>query len=226
MKPGRPRVKILGRILRSARDQVARKLAEILDAITSTNSKESWERLCLFSARCLHAPPRGGHSRSLVSYIKRSVAEEMDVVTSNSHPPCPSPNLRFADPLKGLAARVAAKLEEGDFRGAVKIVSSTDSFVPLNETTLKHLQTKHPQSNPNTSMPPPLSQDLDSISISTPEVLRTIQSFPAGSAGGPDGLRPQHLKDLIFNKPVRAPTSESLTRFVCLVIKGEVPVPA
>ena len=29
------------------------------------------------------------------------------------------------------------------------------------------------------------------------EVLKAIRSFPCGSAGSPDGLRPQHLKDLI-----------------------------
>ena len=60
VNPRRPRAKILGRIPRSARGQVARKLAEILDAITSTKSKESWEHLFLLSVRCLHAPPEEG----------------------------------------------------------------------------------------------------------------------------------------------------------------------
>ena len=53
-----------------------------------------------------------------------------------------------------------------------------------------------------------------------------IRSFPVGSAGGPDGLRPQHLKDLI------GPSSEGgghallsgLASFLSLVLSGRTPL--
>ena len=53
-----------------------------------------------------------------------------------------------------------------------------------------------------------------------------IRSFPVGSAGGPDGLRPQHLKDLI------GPSSEggghallsALASFLSLVLSGRTPL--
>ena len=35
------------------------------------------------------------------------------------------------------------------------------------------------------------------ITLSPPQVSRAVMSFPAGSAGGRDGLHPQHLKDLL-----------------------------
>jgi len=35
------------------------------------------------------------------------------------------------------------------------------------------------------------------LSVSEAEVRSAVLSFPAGSSGGPDGIRPQHLKDLL-----------------------------
>ena len=52
-------------------------------------------------------------------------------------------------------------------------------------------------------------------------------SFPAGSAGGPDGLLPQHLKDLTSPTlgEVGASFVKALASFVCRVISGNVPHP-
>eukprot|EP00731_Ephydatia_muelleri_P031243 Em0022g757a len=36
-----------------------------------------------------------------------------------------------------------------------------------------------------------------SVPVTSDEIVRAIQSFPCGSAGGTDGLRPQHLKDMV-----------------------------
>ena len=48
------------------------------------------------------------------------------------------------DPGAQLAARVSAKLEEGDFKGAARLASSEDTLAPLNEATLEALKGKHP----------------------------------------------------------------------------------
>ena len=37
---------------------------------------------------------------------------------------------------------------------------------------------------------------MPSLTVAEEDVRRAIASFPNGSAGGPDGLRLQHLKDL------------------------------
>ena len=58
------------------------------------------------------------------------------------------------------------------------------------------------------------------------EVTCAIQSFPNGSAGGPDGLRPQHLKDMINPSANggRQGLLSSLTLFIKLFLEGDVPV--
>lgn len=54
------------------------------------------------------------------------------------------------------------------------------------------------------------------------EVGRAIKSIPCGSAEGPDGLRPQHLKDMIGRSAgTCAPCLlRALTSFINLVLEG------
>jgi hypothetical protein len=48
-------------------------------------------------------------------------------------------------------------------------------------------------------------------------------SFPAGSSGGPDGLRPQHLKDLLGSQEAGAELLTALTAFVNVCLAGRCP---
>jgi hypothetical protein len=54
-------------------------------------------------------------------------------------------------------------------------------------------------------------------------VLRTLQSFPAGSSGGPDGLRPQHLLEMVCCKEPGPNLLAFLTAFLNLVLSGSSP---
>ena len=47
--------------------------------------------------------------------------------------------------------------------------------------------------------PPPHSDPLhlSALSVNEADVMQAIQSFSKSSAGGPDGLRPQHLQDMV-----------------------------
>ena len=58
------------------------------------------------------------------------------------------------------------------------------------------LKVKQPSPHPNSSIPPSpvVIPFLPPVSID--DVARAIRSFPNGSAGGPDGLRSHHLKDM------------------------------
>ena len=55
------------------------------------------------------------------------------------------------------------------------------------------------------------------------EVLQAIRSFPKGFAGGPDGLRPQHLKDITSDEASCRILIPALTPFVQLVLEGRTP---
>ena len=55
--------------------------------------------------------------------------------------------------------------------------------------------------------------------------MAAIRSFPNGSAGGPDRLKPQHLKDVIQGVDIveDSPFLCALTEFCNLVLRGNVP---
>ena len=67
-RPRRPLVNTLKRIPQASRGLAARKLATILDLVSTDNSAASWDRLFQFAPRCLRVPKRGGHRRSLASH--------------------------------------------------------------------------------------------------------------------------------------------------------------
>ena len=128
------------------------------------------------------------------------------------------------DPLETLAIRVASKLEEGDFKGAVRLASSEDSVAEPNDRTLQALKEKHPAPHPNYSPPPaPAPTEGQAIQVSPEEVARAIRSFPCGSEGGPDGLRPQHLKDMIGSEEEGGGSQllRALTSFTNLILEGK-----
>ena len=219
LNPGRVPFKVLPRIPRAVRDQVARKLSEIIDLVVSSNSREAWEELFLFCRKNLYTPQRRGHRRSLVSHVRRAISDNT-IPTFSSHQTFQV----SSDPLKNLATRVAAKLEEGDFRGAVRIASSDESFAPDTSITLDLLRDKHPPQH-TLSLIPPQQNNTICVNVSSSDVVNAIRSFPAGSAGGPDGLRPQHLKDLLLGRSGLGPTLllDSITRFINFVVEGNVP---
>ena len=215
INPGTTNCRILKSIPRGSRAPCAQKLSLILNEIVQDNSRESaWERLICFGRRCLAQPKRGGHRRSLVTSVYQTIEREQEVSTSS----CPSRGV------SSLAKRVSAKLEDGDFKGAVRLVSSTEPVCKANVDSLKLLQEKHPSPHPQSSFPLPHTQSPPPVMTIT-DVIKAVFSFPTGSASGPDGLRPQHLKDLVTHSLSEGSDSflVSLTEFINLIIQGKVP---
>ena len=125
------------------------------------------------------------------------------------------------DPVK----RVSAKLEEGDFKGAVHLACSSSTIADRNDATLEALKKIHPPPHQDTSFPP-LGEESSSISVSEEEIIGAIRSIPNGSAGGPDGLNPQYMKDMIQPTTIDcgAALTSALARFVSLVLEGKTPL--
>lgn len=78
----------------------------------------------------------------------------------------------------------------------MKILTSNDSFAENNETTLAQLQLKHPAPSRVFSIPE-IDQENEHLIVNQLQVREGISSFYGGSAGGIDGLLPQHLNDVI-----------------------------
>jgi hypothetical protein len=55
------------------------------------------------------------------------------------------------------------------------------------------------------------------------DVIKAIRSFPAGSSAGPDGLRPQHLLDLINYQEAGHALVMAITALVNLLLQGWCP---
>ncbi|XP_048001834.1 uncharacterized protein LOC125238542 [Leguminivora glycinivorella] len=140
---------------------------------------------------------------------------------TNNHP---------ADSLKrpsgNLFKKVESKISDGDIKGAARLLFSDDAVAPANSDTLAALHAKHPPSDPNLDLPVPPQPDDPTLIASTEDVLGAILSFPNGSAGGLDGLSPQHLKDLLYCGcgDTKENLLRDLTALVNIMLAGQVPL--
>ena len=64
------------------------------------------------------------------------------------------------------------------------------------------------------------------LQVSETVVYRSVLSFPSGSAGGLDSLRPQHLKDLLACPTIGNSLLSGLTEFINFVLAGGIPTAA
>ena len=122
-----------------------------------------------------------------------------------------------------MAAAVSAKLEEGNIRAAARILCSDDKPVPINETTLEELKLKHP-CPPGDRPPIPEPPVTTPYQVSEAEVLTCIRSFPAGSSGGPDGIRPQHVWELVSQTDTGPGLLTAIPALVNLLLAGSCPL--
>src|SRR6218665_466487 len=84
----------------------------------------------------------------------------------------------------------------------------------------KHPIDPHPDSltglpSPNTTIP---------YQVEESDGEAAIRSFPSGSAGGPDGLRPQHLLELVNHRETSSALLEEMTGFTNILLCGACPV--
>ena len=215
---------VLKRIPKNARAHVGNLLLKLLnDILQHPLSSVSWSRLLCFPTACLTKPCRGGKSRNLTSEIIKQVQNYEagidlgpDLLTRRKAQLC-----SVKDSEQQIAAMAAAKLEEGDVKGAVRLLCSDDKLASANSTTFEELRSLHPSAPPDRRSTPP--SDSTPLQVFPVAVKKAIQSFPNGSAGGPDGLRPQHLKDLLLGIPDDHPLLNAISDLINLQLRGHTP---
>jgi len=126
-------------------------------------------------------------------------------------------------PMERLAVSVSAKIEDGDVRGAVRLAASDDIIATYCQETIDELLSKHPR-----AVAPPqytATNITEPLKLLEPVIAVAIKSFPSGSAGGLDGLRPQHLKDMIGGQTevTGQRLLALLTEFANICLCGRVP---
>ena len=210
--------KTIKHLPKAYRKCAGRKLVAMLGTFIDKNNNTSWMCLFRFSACCLRFRARGGFQQSLASAVNRQLREEVDPPPTAR--PSPVRKHRRTDDLDTqLTTRMSAKLEEGDLKGAVRLASSEDTLAPMNEAPLEALEGKHPAPHSDSTIPS-AKDTSQHFPISKEEVAQAICSFPKNSAGGPDGLRPQHLKDMLLDDSSRQFLLPTLASFVQLVLEG------
>ena len=119
-----------------------------------------------------------------------------------------------------MTAAVTSKIEDGNIKAAIRIICSEDKPALDNKDTFTKLTDKHPKAaHVKKSIPAP--ETLPALQVTEAEVLKAIKSFPPGSAGGPDGLRPQHILDLVQCTESGAQLLSSITAFTNILLDGK-----
>ena len=90
------------------------------------------------------------------------------------------------------------------------------------EDALQKLQEKHPPASGRLDDLPDINPE-SALSVTEIEVRQAVLSFPAGSSGGPDGMRPQHLKDMMLCRESGTDFLAALTGFTNVVLAGLCP---
>jgi len=161
------------------------------------------------------------HKIILTSSIKSRIntyleSDGLPVTEARSRQATPPPTKTHNDLAKSMKKRANQKLSDFNIKGAIQTLSGNSSFANPNEESLNTLQQNHSQAP---------DAGTSSICISTDQIRAAISSFPHGSGAGPDGLRPQHLKDCISITAGDANTSllTSLTELVNYLANGHLP---
>jgi len=115
-----------------------------------------------------------------------------------------------------------SKIEDGNIRAAIRIITSGDTPAVDNVSTYQSLCDRHPHA-PSDRNPSSDPSKFPTVQFTEEDVTAAIRSFPAGSAGGPDGVRPQHLRDLTSNKETGPALISALTAFINLLMQGKCP---
>ena len=120
------------------------------------------------------------------------------------------------------AERARTKAGEGQFTRAIQALTSS-GLADHTPATLRVLKDKHP--DPLHPMGQPLTTDHAPLTTSQEEVLKGLTRFPRGTAPGPSGLWPEHLRAAIKSNTTarRAPALAALTKLVNRMLACTVP---
>ena len=234
------------RIPKAARSAVAVLLTSTIHRVcNNTEDEDAWFDLFSFQERVLSLPAenqlarrhRRGHNRPrcgpsvprtpLAEIIRNAAATfRTSAVASNATSFISRPRVKPNAAIEGksLAPLIASKIDDGDVRAALHIATSSDSVAPVSEEVLASLVSKHPEGPP---IPLPHLPEVIAppANVSVAEVKAGISSFSNGSAGGIDGIRAIHLKDLTAESVGVSGVRliDALVRLCDIILSGIVP---
>ena len=225
--PAKPRWGVLKFIPKGARNAAAAAFKEVIDEVVEAPECEiAWRRLLGFAHLCLGKPNKEDKSLNLTKVVLEQIRSFKDDVrldfTSNSidNSKRNYKKKKLTNQDEFIAHKACEKLGEGNVKGAVRILCSSEPIVIPDAESLKLLQLLHP-SKPLDRRTPPLIIGI-TFSFGSKDLFSSILSFPFGSSGGFDGLRPQHLKDMVKVSGVNGILIERLSALIKIIISGQI----
>ncbi|ESO06164.1 hypothetical protein HELRODRAFT_160316 [Helobdella robusta] len=201
------------------RDKVSKALSALLTAVCDDPCDAThWCRLQCFFAFVLFKPTRGGRRTNQANYVIKRLAEfsstEVEFIVAsfntdhNTKPRKHNPN--------SWISAVTTRIEQGSLSAAVRLACSPAGLAESSPETLAKLKAIHPSAPLNRRAFP--AQEPSNGRVSPAQVLTALKSFNNGSSGGLDGLRPQHIKDLLSGP---TPTDELLNNLTRVVASND-----
>lgn len=198
---------IIDRIPKGARNAFAQELSYLLNQCIEDNSVLMWFRLFIFPYITLRSPKKSKKSKSLTSAMKENLS-----LWQNNKKMTIEELLKFYKPATSdekkrekfskeksqldFSRKVESKVASGDVQGAIRLLCSEDILAAKDDETFLKLKQKHPGPINDVPFSTSPTSHTKTYHISTSDITFAISSFKPGSAGGLDGLKPQHLKDL------------------------------
>jgi len=138
-----PEHALIKHIPKSARPACATHLTSILHSIVSDPSSITNCRFLLcWGGTVLCPPKRAGRRHNLCTELKRRISSYSSGFSASYHPTASHPKSKIS-----LSQAVASKLEDGNVRAAVRLLTSQESPATTSADTIASLRDKHPTSS-------------------------------------------------------------------------------
>lgn len=221
--------RLLPRIPKAARIAVAGALAQRITAAVSEGTQAAWKYFLGFAyaTLCVHVSGKQPHKLSHAAEIRRNIAcyeesnEVPDVQPAQRAPAAAA--RRTTEQI--MSRRASSKLADGDVRGALRVLTSDDSFAHPSDEVVACISDKHPEQPADQRDFLPPTDDVTPLIATEADVLRAINSFPPSSSAGLDGIRPAHLRFLVSRSTSEAGARllTALTMVTNLALSGQIP---
>ena len=142
--------KIVKRIPKACRNQVANRLTELLtNVVRDPEDIKGWTLLFCFARFCLKVDARGGRNRTHVSFAEKATQYCLADILAFKQAPGKSRKSKNVD----IAELVQGKIEEFDVKGAVRIISSNDKLAEQTPEVIQEMRAKHPSGDAPCTLP-------------------------------------------------------------------------
>ena len=172
-------------------------LADTLDSVVKEpQSTKAWTTLLHFGSSFLCGSERGGKQRNISFILLKRL--NTGPTSVNDHSDRPTINRKGRCRL-GEGGINIQQTQEREYHSAVRILCSDDSPADFSSSNLDRLRDKHPSEHAGAY---PSSNPAEKLALQVSEIaiIKAVRSFPAGSTGGPDDIRSQHLLELVSLK--------------------------